>query len=102
MCTLNNTTFKISNPKVPKSLSDMCLLSIHLQPSQNSYYLFKNGLLTDSIKALKFKNAKSSDYAGVYLQESVNILTGKDNSGEKVIIIDSDNNNDFTNDKIFQ
>ncbi len=101
LSTLYNENYQIQHAKIPEGLSDLCLLSLHLQPSQNRYYLYKIGLLKDSFLTSKFKNSDSYDFAGVYLHESINILTGKNDLGKKVIIIDSDNNNDFTNDKVF-
>jgi thiol-disulfide isomerase/thioredoxin len=89
---------------VPNNIREFVVRSMSLQNVLSYWNLYKKGKI-DKERFLKIStelNIDTSKLTEAPVDYQVIILTGTNQKGNRIIIVDSDNNEDFSNDKILE
>lgn len=89
---------------VPQDIKEYVVRSLLLQNEQHYFYLYKSGILgkDEYTNILSQFGSDTSKFTSDFIDDEVLILTGTNSNGKRVIIVDSENSNDFTEDKIIE
>lgn len=95
----------ISNYRLPQGVKEYRILELHLQPGQ-FYRNYKKEIekISDSsfqLRRTRFLEKDNGTYTDSIVNESIKILSFQDSLGKRFIVIDTDNNYDFTNEVIY-
>jgi thiol-disulfide isomerase/thioredoxin len=100
--TLMPSNFALVYTGVPKDLKDYVVRSFLLQPEQHYYNLYRNGVFKKELFLEYFSKTDTTKLTSEFIDDEVLILIGTNKFEKRVIIVDADNNNDFSGDKVFE
>jgi len=96
----SNLTLEYSG--VPKGLKDFVVRSFPLQPEQHYYNLYKTGKIKKERYLQFFSKTDTTKLTSEFIDDEVLILIGTNKFDKRIIIVDANNNSDFSDDKIFE
>jgi len=94
----------ISYKGVPVNIKEYVVRSVHFQKKQFYWNQFKTGKISKD-QFLKYSSRYDIDTTKLtknFVDEEVLFLIGTNQNGKRVNIVDADNNEDFTDEKIFE
>lgn len=85
---------------IPDTLSDVRIVHDFIDRDQYFYYSYKKGLMSEALFNRMRPPIDSLRQTQEWVDGIVSIIYGKNKDGEEVLIVDQNNNEDFSDDKV--
>ena len=101
---LRPNNFEFSYKGVPESITEYVVRSFSLQPEQDLWESFRKGYISEGqfVNQANWFGIDTTTLATIEYNHRILILVGTNENGKRVIIPDTNNDRDFSNDEMFE